>query len=308
MKTKLAAAIRLAVSVGMGGLFVEGRAAEPAAGPARPGANAVSNPVPGRLPGAPAAPAARPAGSLVNYQPGGGRGSVVRLVALPEVQEDLALSEPQKDAVAQVIFRLKSFEAEFAELLKQPPVAPPGSGVERQWVAAKQGQANQALTQARQELVRALQAPQGQRLEQLALQELGAEALFRPDVGRQLNLNPAQRQGLMRVREADAASVRAASAPPAAPAVRPVGTAGGVAGRTSTNRAPSGAGAGSPAAVRPPVQAPVTSGTLPPLSQEGERRMIQEVLTPQQRAMFEELKGRPIHFRSRPEEAWKREP
>lgn len=206
----------------------------------------------------PGAPAGAKAPSTL-YVAGGGRGSVVRLATFPEVQQDLALSAAQKEAVATAVARLKAFEAQLAYDLKHPPALPGGSESEQRWVTGKHEEAVQALSQARLEIGRALGPTQMRRLEQIGLQELGAEALFRSDVVRSMNITPAQQKAMAKIQEATA---------------------------SSAERAGNGPGNASGATSRP---------GLPP---EAARRIVEEVLTAQQRTKWGELLGRPLQLRS----------
>lgn len=233
------------------------------------------------------APATSPgpgAGAYAVYASGGGKGSPVRLATFPEVQADLELTPAQKEAVAVAAGKLKAFEAGLQEELKHPPAVAHGSAVERQWVASKYAQANQALAQTRLEIARSLSPAQMQRLEQIGLQELGADALFRGDIARSLNLTPAQQQALVRLR--DGASSGRANVPTPAATNRPAGPAA---------RPPvPGAKPASPA-----TEQSATSGMTTWVSAETGRRMLDEVLTAQQRSKLRELQGRPIQLHSR---------
>ncbi len=240
--------------------------------------------------------ATRPAEA--RYVAGGGRGSAVRLATLPEVQADLGLSAAQKSAVAEATARLKAFEAQLASELQRPPAGlPAGSDAERQWVSRKFAEANQALSHARLEIGRALAPAQMQRLEQIGLQELGPDVLFRADIVRVLNLTPAQQRAMGRIRDglpAETAGTALSggdpaardSTPPKSPTVRADGSGGGSAGASRSG--------GGQVMTNPPEGASRNG-----LSPEAGRRIVGEVLTWVQRAKLRELQGRPIQLQSR---------
>jgi len=225
------------------------------------------------------------------YVSGGGRGSVVLLVTFPEVQQDLGLSEEQRVAIEVVIKKVRDHESKMHEELKNPPPSDPA-----QWHTQRQNAALKMLAQARLEIARALTPAQMRRLDQISLQELGAAALFRPDVAKALNLSQGQRQKLTQIND-QANQQIAASHRLRRP---PFGgnPAGGVP-FAQGQAAPGGSNASGLARAGAGTSIPKGPGSTREIIQESERRMIEEVLTPQQQAKLKELQGTPCPLKPR---------
>ena len=125
---------------------------------------------------------------------------MVRLVTYPEVEQDLALTHEQKDALKTISQKVAAYEKRmFAEQTGPPRASIPREN--RQWHLQKYEAAYQMLAGARQEIAKTLTPSQMKRLEQISLQDLGAEALFRPDIVQTLNLSQEQRQKLAQIRD-----------------------------------------------------------------------------------------------------------
>lgn len=139
-------------------------------------------------------------GGSAGYESGGGRGSIVRLVTNPEVEQDLALTQEQKDALKAISQKVKAYEKRMFAERTGPPRAP-SPHENRQWHIQKYEGGYQMLAGARQEIAKTLTPSQMKRLEQISLQDLGAEALFRPDIAQALNLSQEQRQKLAQIRD-----------------------------------------------------------------------------------------------------------
>jgi hypothetical protein len=224
------------------------------------------------------------------YTSGGGRGSVVLLVTYPEVQKDLALSDRQQEQVSAITRRFNDYERKmFAEV--SADVARGAQAMEQRHAAARE-----MLARTRQEIMRVLTLAQVKRLEQISLQDLGAEALFRPDVAKALNLSQGQQQKLTQISDQTeqqiAASLGVRTGPPPGFPPGPRGSARrdvSVGGTNAFAQASSGAG----------YSVQKGPGGIGAILRESERRMMEEVLTPQQQAKLKELQGTPCPLKPR---------
>ncbi len=213
---------------------------------------------------------------------GGAAGSFVQLIAFPEVQKDLALSDQQKVGVAAVLQRVSLHDKQMLEGLKNPPARP-----NAQWHMQRQELTRQVMAQAERSINLVLSPAQIQRLEQISLQELGAAALFQPGVAKALNLSAAQQQQLAQLRQqADQqvfALLKSLSTSPARRSAAVSVTSeqpGARAAAGGTTTAQSGAGF-------------TSDKRFGEIRRESERKMLEEVLTPPQQAKLNELKGKP---------------
>jgi len=223
-------------------------------------------------------------GALVST---GGSSSAVQLVSLPEVQQDLALTDAQKGAVQAITQRLHTFEMKVFEEGKNPP---PSRRAE--WHTVRQVAAQREVAKASQELAQVLTGAQVQRLGEIALQDQGAEALFQPEVIKALGLSQAQQQNLARIQNEANQQIAAALGLPRGPARVPP-----VPGGIGTPQARASAGGGTAAAG---AGAGSTSNTgLSEIIRASERKMLEEVLTPPQQAKLKELQGEPCPLKPR---------
>ena len=224
------------------------------------------------------------------YASGGGRGSVVLLVTYPEVQQDLALSDQQKEQVSAITREFKDYERKmFAEVNAEAARGP--WGLDRKREAAMQ-----MLAQTRQDIMRVLNLFQVKRLEQISLQELGAEALSRPDVAKALNLSQGQQQKLTQIGDQTEQKIAASLGVPTGP---PAGFQPGRGGFARGEAASGGSNAvarASSAAGNSVQKGPENIGAI---LRESERRMIEEVLTPLQQSKLKELQGTPCPLKPR---------
>ncbi|MBI3465176.1 MAG: hypothetical protein HY000_19295 [Planctomycetes bacterium] len=113
-----------------------------------------------------------------------------RLLAMPEVQKELGLSDEQKKKVEELLKELGMSEADrqsFRSLSKE-------ERRERLKEAARKGQENAG--KAKEAVKSILDAKQLERFNQLVLQREGAAALARPDVAEKLGLTQEQKDKL----------------------------------------------------------------------------------------------------------------
>jgi hypothetical protein len=225
------------------------------------------------------------------YASGGGRGSIVRLVTYPEVQQDLGFSDEQKEAVRAINRRVYEHEMKMIEELKNPPPPP-----RAQWHTQRENAALKMLEQARQEIAQTLTPAQMRRLEQVSLQELGAEALSRPDIARALNLSPAQKQKLARINSEAKQQIENSLGVRRGPSS---GFQPGQRGSTQREVSAGGTNAFGQASAGTGYSVQKGSESISTIVRESERRMIEEVLTPQQQAKLKELQGTPCPLKPR---------
>lgn len=223
-------------------------------------------------------------GTLVS---GGGPGSLVQLAGLPEVQQDLALTEAQKAAVQRALSRFQAFEQPFIQAGRTPP--PSGQVA---WHLARQAAHAQEVTRTSQEITQVLTSTQQRRLAEISLQDQGAEALFQPEVVKTLGLTPAQQQSLARLRKEADQQIAARMGRPRGLDGRPLTPGGGGGSRAGTS-AGGGAGVGRPGAGASPITG------VADIIRASERMMIEEVLTPAQQARLKELQGEPCPLKPR---------
>jgi Spy/CpxP family protein refolding chaperone len=189
----------------------------------------------------------------------------------------------------------------------------------------KSAAASLVLARARHDIGKALTPGQMKRLEQISLQELGAEALSRSNIVKALNLTQEQQQTLAEIRsetgrELSVMAQRFQEAffpkwaqPPPRGSRRAGGdapsqnqfaqgtastTASATPGSAVTVRSASGGGGrsgGGTFILTPAQQKMMEEGRAQhqAVVQQSERRMIEQVLTPQQQAKLKELQGKP---------------
>lgn len=228
---------------------------------------------------------AKGSGSQGTYVSGGGSGSIVQLAGFPEVQEDIAMTDKQKAAIRAITQRLQAFDQKMLEGLKNPPATN-----RAQWHIARQEAGQREVDRAGQAIARELTPVQMQRLGQISLQVLGAQALFDPGVIKALGLSQVQQQSLARIRaemnEQVMASVRG----------RPAGLTRSVTAQSAQSGGKAMAGAGGGASTGAGFSTNKAGGDI---IREGDRKMLQEVLTPQQQVKLKELQGKPCPLKPR---------
>jgi hypothetical protein len=195
----------------------------------------------------------------------GGRGSVPRLVTVREVGKELGLNAEQQEAVKTIVGRLRGVERRIMTETDQANRQLPAPERERRW-AETDGAIARERQQARQQIVGLLTPAQAKRLEQISLQDAGADALFELEVIRTLGLSHEQQQRLAEIREEAEEEVVARML--------------GVPVKGTANPPPGGA---SPQSLKEVIR-------------RSDRRMLEEVLTASQRAKLKELQGAPFAF------------
>ena len=195
----------------------------------------------------------------------GGRGSVPRLVTLREIGKELGLSAEQKNAVKTIVERLQGIESSI--MSDSDKAVRHLRGAE---VGSKRAEAEKELSrereQARQQIMGLLTPAQAKRLEQISLQDAGAEALFQPDVIRALGLSRDQQQKLAEIRDEAEEEV----------AARMLGVT-----REGT--------------VTPPASGAAPQ-SLREIIRRSDRQMLEIVLSAEQQARLKELQGAPFAF------------
>ena len=143
----------------------------------------------------PRRPAAGGGGGSWNYYPLGGRGSMPRLASLAAVRKELGLSAEQQEALKGIIERLRESETRIRWGTGMAQLETPGPQKAAKWAEADE-QLARVREQARPQIVGLLTPPQVKRLEQISLQDAGAEALSQPDVIQALGISPEQQRRL----------------------------------------------------------------------------------------------------------------
>ncbi len=137
-----------------------------------------------------------------SYQSGGGPGSVVNVISDERVQGQLALTAAQHQQIGATLAEFRRSEADLYSKAEAEQASRQDSfeqgAKERE---AKQEVTRQAVARAGEEIVALLAPAQRARLEQIRLQALGAEALFKPEVVQALNLTASQQVKLATLRE-----------------------------------------------------------------------------------------------------------
>lgn len=216
----------------------------------------------------------------------GGDGSVTRLLWNSKVQAELKLDESQRNAIAAATKRLADLENVANQRIKLGPDQAPARS---RSFPALINEANQELDRVVPRVLQILTEKQRKRLQQIRLQVLDFPALLLPEVSQALRLSPKQKQDLHNSwNEAIRSSFEA---------VRPDRIA--LRERNRQNRRnQAGAGSGSfrggGVRVNTPEQAAENLRRREEMIKNAESRIRKEVLTPQQDAKFEELKGRPF--------------
>lgn len=217
----------------------------------------------------------------------GGDGSVARLVRESDVQAELHLSENQKVTVETTTKRLDALEAAIRQRMDSGPYTTlSGNG---SLPALIEG-ANREHDRVVPKLLQTLTPPQRRRLLEIRLQVLDANALLLPEVIHILNLSTDQQRRLYTMKS-QAIRSSIASNRGDRNAFRDeqrrlrrsqarTGTQSGQRGGISRNN---------------PQQAAERLRQHKQLIKEAEQRMLNEVLTPKQRAKFHEIKGRPYN-------------
>jgi beta-lactamase regulating signal transducer with metallopeptidase domain len=130
------------------------------------------------------------------YVSGGGPGSVLRLIAYPEVQRDLGLDPEQVERIGQILDSLRASEQKSRDAARN--VRGPESGramIERMKGLEKESEASRGQIEG------ILTPGQRDRLKQISLQNRGAEALLDPEIAEALGLTKAQQERLEKMRE-----------------------------------------------------------------------------------------------------------
>jgi hypothetical protein len=136
------------------------------------------------------------------YASGGGPGGVVRVISYAGVQEQLKLSDEQREKIAEITGQLREFESSFEadlQLGRRPSFAQRNQQFEqrRQQVDSTR----QAVARAGEEITQLLTSVQQKRLKEIRLQAQGADALFKPEIIRALGLTATQQIKLGKLRE-----------------------------------------------------------------------------------------------------------
>jgi hypothetical protein len=128
--------------------------------------------------------------------PGGGPNSVIALVNIPEVQQELKATPEQVKAMGEHQGRLQEqLQAVFREFAAD--VSPEDREKRGAEIRAK---AEAAGKDAEKELLKIFEPKQVERLEQLRLQRLGAQGLLQPEIAHKLGLSEQQKDKLDEVR------------------------------------------------------------------------------------------------------------
>jgi len=129
------------------------------------------------------------------YVSGGGPGSILRLITYPEVQRELRLEDQQKQRIEQVLGNL---QAQERKLLEEPRDLP---GPERgRAMDERMKRLEKENDKARKEIVGILTSDQAARLNQVSLQNRGAEMLFDREIVKALGITKAQQNRLEAMR------------------------------------------------------------------------------------------------------------
>lgn len=129
------------------------------------------------------------------YRSGGGPGSVLRLIAYPEVQRDLKLDPQQVERIGQILRSLQAAEQKARDDARS------AAGPERgRSMAERMKRLEKENDASREQIDGVLTLGQRDRLKQISLQNRGAEALFDPEIVEALGLTKAQQERLENMR------------------------------------------------------------------------------------------------------------
>jgi len=130
------------------------------------------------------------------YVSGGGPGSILRLITYPEVQDDLQLDAKQKERIGEILSTFRALESKLLEENRNVSGPRPHLAVmERMKQLEKENQ--KVSTQ----ISSVLTSPQRDRLKQVSLQNRGAEVLFDPEIVKAIGITRAQQKRLDAMRQ-----------------------------------------------------------------------------------------------------------
>jgi hypothetical protein len=141
------------------------------------------------------------AGSRNEYQSGGGPGGVVTVIANTLIQEQLGLSGPQRQQIAEITGQVRQFEAAFNTDARPSGARLTSTREHFEQRKQKEESTRQAVADAGEEVMRLLTTVQQTRLKEICLQAQGPGALFKPEVIRALGLTATQQVKLASMRQ-----------------------------------------------------------------------------------------------------------
>ena len=197
------------------------------------------------------------------YASGGGPGGVVRVISLDRVQEQLRLSDAQRQQIAEITREVGQMEKDvFAK--SQPPARTSAN----EWIEPhqqKEQTTRQAVALAGDEILTMLEPAQQKRLKEICLQALGADALFKPATVQALGLTATQQIQLASIRQE---------------AERQISALYGAERKPGQSPAP------------PPVNLNSLGERSKAIQEEAEHRMINSVLSPAQQTQLRQMLGK----------------